>query len=66
MIPVLLDVGGAALPDGLRFLTLGWWVIHLLAVVLVFSYGYRRGRRDERRERERERSPSEAPHSTTR
>ena len=49
----LLDLAGASLPNGLRFFRLGWWVIHLLAVVLVFSYGYRKGRRDERRDRER-------------
>jgi len=39
-----------SLPDGLRFLALGWWVIHVLAVVLVYTYAYRRGRVDERRE----------------
>ena len=48
----LLDAAGTSLPEGLRFFTLGWWVIHLIAVVLVFSWGYRKGRRDERRERE--------------
>ena len=52
MILLLLDAAGASLPEGLRFFTVGWWVIHLLAVVLVFSWGYRKGRRDERRERE--------------
>ena len=54
--PFYRSVGGQylarlSLPDGLRFFTLGWWVIHLIAVVLVFSWGYRKGRRDERRER---------------
>ncbi len=47
----ILDVAGAVLPEGLKFFTVGWWVIHLLAVTLVFAYGYRKGRRDERRER---------------
>lgn len=39
-----------SLPDGLKFLALGWWVIHLLAVLLVYTYAYRKGRMDERRE----------------
>ena len=53
MILFFLDAAGVSLPEGLRFFTLGWWVIHLLAVVLVFSWGYRKGRRDERRETQR-------------
>ena len=57
MILYVLDAAGATLPAGLRFFTIGWWGIHLLAVALVFAYGYRKGRRDERRERERGASP---------
>jgi hypothetical protein len=38
------------LPEGLEFLKLGWWVTHVLFVVLVYSYGYRKGRQDERKE----------------
>ena len=38
-----------ALPEGLEFLKLGWWAIHLLAVLLVYSFAYRKGRNDERR-----------------
>ena len=38
-----------SLPEGLKFLQVGWWVIHLLAVLLVYTYAYRRGRADERR-----------------
>lgn len=53
------------LPDGLRFFTVGWWVIHLLGVVLVFAWGYRKGRMDERRERDRA-ARAAAPQSTTR
>ena len=37
------------LPDGLQFLQFGWWVIHAVAIYLVYSYAYRKGRRDERR-----------------
>ena len=50
MSPVLLDQAGTVLPEALGFFKPGWWVVHLLAVVLVFAYGYRKGRRDERRE----------------
>jgi hypothetical protein len=39
-----------SLPDGLKFLALGWWAIHILAVLLVYAYAYRKGRVDERRE----------------
>ena len=38
-----------ALPEGLGFLKLGWWAIHVFAVLLVYSYAYRKGRNDERR-----------------
>ena len=47
----ILDAAGTALPEGLRFFTIGWWVIHLLAVALVFAWGYRKGRSDERKGR---------------
>ncbi len=50
----ILDAAGTVLPEGLKFFTVGWWVIHLLAVTLVFAYGYRKGRQDGRRERPRE------------
>jgi len=46
---ILLDTAGAALPEGLEFLHAGWWLLHVLAVVFVFFYGYRKGRGDERR-----------------
>ena len=42
------------LPDGLKFLQFGWWLIHALAILLVWGYAYRKGRKDERRDRERE------------
>lgn len=37
-------------PDGLKFLQLGWWVIHATAIALLYLYAYRRGRRAGRRE----------------
>ena len=48
----VLDAAGTTLPEGLKFFTPGWWVIHALAVALVFAFGYRKGRRDEKREAE--------------
>jgi hypothetical protein len=39
------------LPEGLQFLKLGWWLIHVLGVLLVWSYAYRKGRIDERKAR---------------
>lgn len=40
------------LPDGLKFLAFGWWMMHIIAVALVFWLGYRKGWKD-RIERER-------------
>jgi hypothetical protein len=39
------------LPQGLKFLEIGWWVMHALAIYLVFVWGYRRGRKAERQAR---------------
>jgi hypothetical protein len=53
---LILDEAGSVLPDGLQFLKPAWWLLHVIAAALVYSYGYRRGRAQERRERkERER-----------
>ena len=49
MILVLLDTAGTVLPEGLGFLRPGWWLLHILAVVFVYYYGYRKGRGDEKR-----------------
>jgi len=38
------------LPKGLQFLHLGWWVIHAIAILLVYTWAYRRGRRDQARD----------------
>ena len=38
-----------SLPEGLKFIQFGWWVIHAVAIYLVYSYAYRKGRRDERK-----------------
>ena len=38
-----------SLPEGLKFLQFGWWVVHLLAVLWLYSYAYRKGRRDEQK-----------------
>lgn len=46
---ILIDTAGSVLPPGLGFLGPGWWLLHVLAVVFVFYYGYRKGRGDERR-----------------
>ena len=39
-----------ALPEGLEFLHAGWWVVHVLAVLLAYQFGYARGRGAARRE----------------
>lgn len=38
-----------SLPEGLQFLNLGWWVVHLAGGLLVYSYGFAKGRAQERR-----------------
>jgi hypothetical protein len=40
------------LPEGLKFLAPGWWLLHALAILLVYSYAYRKGRSDERKARQ--------------
>jgi hypothetical protein len=52
------------LPDGLEFLKPGWWLIHVLAVLLIWSYAYRKGRLDERKERQDQRPGQAAPGAT--
>jgi len=37
------------LPEGLQFPKPGWWLTHVLFVLLVYSYGYRRGRTEEKK-----------------
>lgn len=43
------------LPEGLQFLNGGWWVVHAMAVLLMYQFGYARGRAEARRE-ERQRA----------
>ncbi len=40
------------LPEGLKFLQPGFFVVHAVAILLVWSWAYRRGRADERRAHE--------------
>jgi hypothetical protein len=49
------------LPEGLQFLQLGWWVIHVVAIYLVYAYAYRKGRQDERRARSERSAPRTEP-----
>lgn len=51
-----------ALPEGLQFLKLGWWLIHVVTVWLVFLWGYRKGRADERRIQRAQRPPAGRAH----
>jgi hypothetical protein len=37
------------LPEGLKFLQFGWWLLHAVTVWFVWQGAYRRGRNDERR-----------------
>lgn len=38
------------LPKGIGFLELGWWVVHVIAILLVYQWGYVKGRGAARRE----------------
>jgi hypothetical protein len=60
----LLDVAGGVLPEGISFLKPGWWILHVLAVALVFAYGYRRGRIAERKEQREGTSSKDSPSAT--
>lgn len=37
------------LPNGLKFLASGWWVVHAIMFLLVYQWGYVRGRGAEKR-----------------
>lgn len=37
------------LPDVLKFLAPGWWLVHVAAIWIAWRFGYTRGRGDERR-----------------
>jgi len=39
------------LPNVLKFLAPGWWMVHAAAIWIAWRYGYTKGRGDERRER---------------
>ena len=39
------------LPQGIAFPQLGFWILHLIAMALVFVWGYRKGREAERQDR---------------
>jgi hypothetical protein len=58
---VLLDTAGTVLPPGLAFLRPGWWLLHLLAILFVYYYGYRKGRGEERRARRARELEGKAP-----
>ncbi len=38
------------LPEGLKWLQAGWWLVHVVGTLVVYWYGYRKGREDMRRE----------------
>ena len=39
------------LPDGLKWLEPGWWLVHVLGVAVVYWYGFKKGREAARKER---------------
>ncbi len=53
------------LPDGLKFLALGWWVSHALAIWLLYAWAYRKGRNDERKAQRRAPAPIPDPPAGT-
>jgi hypothetical protein len=52
------------LPKGLEFLHFGWWVVHVIAILLVYTIAYRRGRRDEHRDQRVRNAAREAARRT--
>jgi len=38
------------LPEGLQFFHFGWWVVHAIAFLLVYQFGFVKGRGEARRE----------------
>ncbi|MFI5370473.1 MAG: hypothetical protein ACHQ52_02870 [Candidatus Eisenbacteria bacterium] len=46
---MILDTAGTVLPRGLSFLEPGWWLLHAMAILFTYLFGYRKGRGDEQR-----------------
>jgi hypothetical protein len=42
-----------SLPEGLKWLQPGWWTVHTVAILVVFWYGYQRGRQSLHRDLQR-------------
>jgi hypothetical protein len=42
---VLLAQDGQILPDALRFLNWGWWIVHVIAIVVVLLIGMAIGKK---------------------
>jgi hypothetical protein len=49
------------LPKGLQFLQAGWWLIHAIVILLLYSWAYRRGRADEKRDQRKAEKEREKP-----
>lgn len=49
------------LPEGLKFLNLGWWLLHAVTIFLIYSWAYRKGRTDERKAQRAREAASPGP-----
>lgn len=38
------------LPDGIKFMSLGWWIIHAFAILLAYQFGFNKGRAAEKKD----------------
>ena len=45
------------LPEFWQFLQFGWWILHILAVVIIYFLGVGHGRKQALRQQERRRNP---------
>ena len=50
-----------SLPEGLRFLNVGWWLLHAVTIYLIYSWAYRKGRDAERKARRAKDAAASAP-----
>ncbi len=44
MNPITLLADTEILPDALQFLHVGWWIVHVIAIPVVFLIGYAVGK----------------------
>ena len=44
-MPVLALLNGVGVPEGFRFLQWGWWVVHVIGIIVLLYIGFLAGKK---------------------